>query len=141
MKPSEVVKMADGCSGSSSFSVHQLLENVCLAFQSFAGRFAAQFWKSVPLTLGVAVGSSGRAARACFTPSSVAFASTATLRGVLHLLEKVLTELQIPPLTLGSPNLREMPTLKATIPLECLFSSKHHPVNVPAINPHISHLR
>lgn len=134
--------MAEGCSGSSSYPAHQQLENICFTLQSFCWQLCSLVLEicSFDPRCGSRLVRTG-AARTCFTPCSVSFdLHSNPKRGspppgeCSSLLVDSSTDFSV-------PYLREMPTLKATIPLECLFSSKYCPVALPAMNRHLSHLR
>lgn len=118
------------CSGSSSCSVHQWLENICFAFQSFCWQLCSLVLEicSFDLSCGTRLVTTD-ALRVCFTPFGFSFGLRSNPERGSPPTEEC-SYLQIPSLTLGSPYWREMATLKATIPLECLFSSQHHPVSV-----------
>lgn len=132
MKHLEVVKMAEGFSGISICSVCKLLENICHSLHSFCRHPCSLVLEICSFDLRCCSRHVRRGA-----PGAWSIPSTATLRGVLHLLETVLTCGLLH--FLYFPHIWEsMPTWKATIPLECLFSSRHCPVNVPGINPHNS---
>lgn len=136
MKHSEVVKMAEGfLEAALALSINSLrifasLPELFLA--ALQPGFGDLFIWSCCYSRHIRRGTP----RACFSPPSFSFGHHGNPKrgspppgGCSYLFS-------VPP-----PSLKDMSTLRATIPLECFFSSRHCPGNVPSINPPISRLR